>query len=693
MTCYSVTTGTISGDARKPKTEGVVRANDEVGPMVERRIQLKLLLAGGAAATAIVLVFVAADPLATNYELSVYDTYPLPFWFLVLIATFFGQLVIFESSYLERWHRYWKWGLALILAVNAVLLLLPALRYELFARGDMLTYIGMIRRIGDLGRVPRTNYYPNVHLLALTVSYATGIDPSNVINVLPPVVSLFYIVSLYPLLNVTFGRSRKVLFILPFSSLLLFSGEHLFFHPSVFAFMTLPFAFYLLFRSYGGRATTRFRAVLLVVVVSITFYHPVVTVFFVGMLFLLWLSVVLSKRLASANTTTNRSPLVVATLAFVLFFAWYYSFESIIGSTLIIVHTLTGVSEGSTQLGNIASVFARTTPAISDIALVGIYVYGLVGAIIGMAFVFVGYYAALVARGRRRFDPIEAFLASTLCVFTVGAAVAFAVDVIIGFYRVVRYARLAGTVLVGAGFYTLFRRLDADVAARYLRPIVYVSLFAFAFLSVFYLYSSPLSNSTNLQITEAEVEGMEWMFEHRNRSLIIDQLGISQYRMATYKNVERTENIRFDIPPPPKHFDYANASTEELPSGAVADRRYLVTTKLGRITNPRLYPNYRKFWRHSPEDFERLERRPSVDHVYDDGTLDVYLISGVGRGNRTTANETITNDIGANPGGLRVTQLGVGALPDVPDSLPGETKRRTHADATQERARSSRYGS
>jgi hypothetical protein len=680
----------MPGDARKAKTEGVVRANDGVGSVVERRVRLKLLLAVGAAATAIALVFVAADPKATSYELSVYDAYPLPFWFLVLVATFFGQLVIFESGYADRWHRYWKWGLALVLGINAVLLLLPALRYELFARGDMLTYIGMIRRIGDLGAVPRTNYYPNVHLLALTVSYATGIAPSTVINVLPPVASLFYIVSLYPLLNVVFGGSRKVLFVLPFSSLLLFSGEHVFFHPSVFAFMTLPFAFYLLFRSYGGRATTRFRAALLVVVVAVTFYHPVVTVFFVGMLGLLWLSVVASKRLASADTMTRRSPLVVAVLAFVLFFAWYYSFESIIGSTLIIVYTLMGVSEGSSQLGNIASVFSRTTPAVSDIALVGIYTYGLVGAIIGLAFVFVGYYAVLVARGQRRFDPIEAFLAGTLCVFTFGAAVAFAVDVTIGFYRVVRYARFVGVVLVGAGFYTLFRRIDADVAARYLRPVVYLSLFAFAFLSVFYLYSSPLSNGSNLQITEAEVEGMEWTFEHRNRSLAIDQLGISQYRMSTYENLEETENIRFELPPPPDHFDYANASAEDLPSSAAADRRYLVTTELGRVSNPRLYPSYREFWRHSPQDFDRLERKPSVGHVYDDGTLDLYVISGVGRANQTAANGTAANGTAANDTAAIET---LGALSGETDALPSETEQRTIADATRKRVRSTRYGS
>lgn len=617
--------------------------DDGVGPVVARRVRLKLLLAVGATATALALTFVAADPMATGYELTVYDGYPLAFWLLVLVAIFFGQLVIFESGYPDGWHRYWKWGLVVVLSANAVLLFLPALRYELYARGDMLTYIGMIQTMGELNAVPESNYYPNVHLLALAVSYASGIAPSKVINVLPPLASIFYVASLYPLLNVMFGRSRKVLFVLPFASLLLFSGEHLFFHPSVFAFTTLPFAFYLLFRSYAGRSPTRFKVPLLVVVVSITFFHPLVTVFFVGMLFLLWLAFGASQQLAGASPVTGGSPLVVAAIAFVLFFAWYYSFESIIGSTLIIVYTLLGISEGSSQLGNIAGVFARTKPEFADVALVGIYVYGLVGAVVGTAFVFVGYYAYLVLSGRRRFDPIEAFLASTLCVFSVGAVLAFAVDVAIGFYRVVRYARFAGVILIGAGLSTLFRRIDAATSERYLRPVVYVSLFVFAFLAVFLLYSSPLSNSTNLQVTEAEVEGMDWVFTHGNRSLLIDQLGISQYRMYTYTEASRTtsENVRYGVPPPPDHFDYANASVDDVPPGAAADRRYLVTTAAGRVKNPRFYPEYRRFWRHAPENFERLDRDPSIQHVYDDGTLDTYVVGGIGsESNGTDANRT-----------------------------------------------------
>jgi hypothetical protein len=149
------------------------------------------------------------------------------------------------------------------------------------------------------------------------------------------------------------------------------------------------------------------------------------------------------------------------------------------------------------------------------------------------------------------------------------------------------------------------------------------------------LYGSPLSNDRNLQITEAEVEGMDWLFAHRNESLLIDQLGISQYRLYRFDPSPQKSavNVRRAVPPPPMHFEYENASLEDVPSGAATDRRYLVTTRLGRIQNSRFYPEYREFWRHTPEDFEQLERDPSVSHVYDDGTLDAYVVRNVGSRN------------------------------------------------------------
>lgn len=607
-----------------------------------RATRSKFLAAVGATCLAAALTFVAANPTASGYEITVYDGYPTAFWVLLLCALFLGQVAIFEGARNRTDLGHWKLGFAVLLAANAVLLFLPAIRYDMWARGDLLTFIGMINNIGVVETVPRSNYYPSIHLFALVFSQVTGIEVAQVVNLLPPVMTLVYVVSTYVFLTVVCDDARKPLYVLPFSSLLLYQFENIWFTPSVFAFMLVPFVLYLLFRVRTERTRTRFKVLLLVSIVALVFYHPAVTVFLVGILGLVKVAFLLRGRVFAGDSHYKSTPVVAASIASVLFFAWYYSFDSIVGSTLIVVYHLLGISQGSPQFGQITSVYARTTPELSDLVLVGIYSYGLFAPLVGMGSVFLGYFVYLALRGRRSFGVIEAILGGILAVFTVGGVFAFFVDVTLGFTRIVRYVRFAGSILVGFGFYTLFRRADFRSAARYLRPVIYVSFFVFAFLSVFMLYGSPISNEENLQLTDSEMAGMNWLFDHRNESLLVDELGISQYRHHTMVNPrqELGESLRQSTPPPPDHFEYGNGSALSKPEDRTfKNRRYLVVTELGRTKNPRFYPQYPDFWRHTPEDFARLERDSDVAHVYASGSLDTYLVHDVGNG---TASENST---------------------------------------------------
>jgi len=654
--------------------------------------RLKFLASVGAVSLAVALLQVASNPIAADYEISVYDAYGQSFWLFVLVAVFVGQLIIFESGNSDEAHRYWKWGLTLVVAANLVILLVPALRYHLWARGDMLTYIGMMRQIDTLGVVPRSNYYPNLHLLGVAFSYATGIEFTKVINIVPPLVSVFYIFSTYVLLKVLFSDSRKVLVALSFTSLLLLGGDHYWFHPSAVAFMLLPFVFYLLFRGYDTSSSYRFQLPLLVAVFSLTFYHPAVTVFFIGMLGILKVALFAGRRVSTGLRSRETTSVIAGTIAFVVFFSWYYSFESFIGSTFIIIYTVIGISESSSTFGDVTSVLGRTNPDLADIAIVGIYTYGFIGAIIGVGFVFFSYFAYLTLRGEREFDAVEAFLGGTLLVFTVGGSAAFFVDVTLGMSRVIRYARFAGALLIGVGFYTLFERSNSKLVSRYVRPLVYLSFFVFAFFSVYGLYGSPLDNSTNNQITEAEVVGMEWLFENRNRSLLIDQLGINQYRMYSFSEsrVERGENVRWRAPPPPEHFEYGNVSSESVSDGAAESRRYLVTTRMGRITNPSLYPEYPQYWRHTPADFARLQYNSSFSHVYDDGTLDTYIVRGVERrANDSAVDSRSDSNAGPPTQAIHVPKRTTRSERDATTDPPFFTNRVVEPDVTGRDRRSS----
>lgn len=607
-------------------------AMTEGGLLRGNRRTLKLALTTGTVCVAASLTFIAADPQASRYEITVYDSYPLWFWMLLFAAVLLGQIGIFESRNEAGLHRYWKWGFGLIIAANTVLLTIPALRYEMYARGDMLTLIGMIREIDALGIVSQTNYYPNVHLYALTFSYATGIDIPTTVNVITPIVTVLYILAVHVLLKALFTYEDKLLFVLPFVSLLLFKGQHVVFQPSWFAFLMVPFVLYLLFRSYDRPSKYRFKIGLLLAVVSLTFYHPAVTLFFIGTLLMLKVAFAVGRRFAGERRTTGNTPVITASIASILFFSWYFSFDAIIRIILSIGYVLLGVSDEGSMFESLAGVTARTNPGLFDVALVGIYKYGIYAAVVGVTLVFLGYRASHWLQRRGEYDAIEAFLGMVFLSFTAIAAVAFVVNITLRFNRFLRFALFAGPILIGIGFYTLQQRLDTRRIVRYYRPIIYTSFFVFAFLSVFTLYGSPVSTDENRQITQAEVEGMDWLFTRRNTSLLIDELGINQFRLYSFTRSETApqSNIRWRVPPPSMHFEYDNVSEEDVLYGAALERRYLVITMLGREKNPRFYLQYREHWRHSPADFGRLERRQSVSRVYDGGTMTTYVVRGIG---------------------------------------------------------------
>lgn len=583
----------------------------------------------------------ATDPRASGYEITVYDSYPLSFWLLLLNGIFLGQVILFESVLQDEHRSYWKWAFALILAANVVLLLLPALRYHFYGRGDPLTTAGMLRGIQEMGVVPSSNYYPNIHLLALSLAYATGLKISFISNVLPPIGWIFYLIAMYHLLNVQFTDQRKVLFVLPFASLVLFKSR--LFAPSIFAFMMVPFLLFVLFRIYTSESERRFRLLLILGVVSLVFFHPVVTLFFIVLLVLLKGSFVIARYGTDLNLRRERTTLAIASFASIMFLSWYYSFRSIIGSTIAILFSALGISRGEAQYGQISSRFARVSPELTDVALVGVFTYGIIAPIISLGIVFIAYYAYVFVRDKRNYSVVETFLSATFLLFTVAGVFSFFVDITLGWNRFWRFVRLSGPVLIGLGFYRLYRRIDPRTFSRYVRPIFLISIIVLAHFSMFMLYHNPMSNDANHQVTKTEMEGMDWLFDHRNTSLVIDDLKIIHYRFYSFKYKTRTpgRNIRWhgadNLGQTPAHFNYTNASSINPYLDASPTRRYLVISKVDRIKDSRFNPEYREFWRYQPEDFDRLEETPPFFHVYDNGEFDAYAVRYIETRNETSS--------------------------------------------------------
>ncbi|MFC6835891.1 hypothetical protein [Halomarina ordinaria] len=611
-----------------------------------------LFVVGAVALTSCVVLF-ARDPVATGYERTVYESLPVGYWVTLVTGLVVGQVLVLRSAFADRPTTDWAKGAVLLGVALCLLVFLPTLRFEQYAlgRADSLTFVGMTRHIVETGGVAADNYYPAVHLLAATLSYATGLPVTRVASFVPAFLSLFYVATTLALCALLFEERRVVLFVLPTIALPLLAYEHLMFAPSVAGFLLTPFLLVALYRARDPAYHPWATGLLLGALCTLVFFHPLTTAF----LLVLFAALRLPDYLAGGvrgderggrdlpggrdgrgghdHAPPGRPVWGFVAIGFVLFYTWYFSFASIVGSTVsLLARLVTTGGVASSEYSTASGVFGRTTPRLADVLLTGVFTYGELLLLLGLGGVSGAY---LLVRWRRTPSAVPAVGPALVGVFALFAALSVAsyfVDLTVGVNRLSRYVRLTVPVVLGLALFVLAR--DAAPERRRLVHAVAICVVAvLAFQSVFVLYASPLSNSASGGIPDGEVAGAQWVLDERGEETAIDELGTKHQRFHEF--FERGEaytgpGAGVETRPPPPQFDYwGGGPPTEAVGGEGGDQRYLVLTDLGRAEYPSFYPGYEEEWTYAPEDAERVADARETAHVYDNGGFDVYLVDDV----------------------------------------------------------------
>ncbi|ELY42088.1 DUF6541 family protein [Natronorubrum sulfidifaciens] len=587
-----------------------------------RDLSLKLLLAVGIALLSYASVVVAMTPPASGYEISIYTAYPVAFWISIIVTIVAGQLLVLEDVLRSEPAGYWKRGYALIVAASGLLLFLPTMRYQyVMGRADTLTFAGSIDYITVNHALQPDNYYPMLHLLAATLSFLTGIEPIRIMQTIPPLFSLAFLLGTYCLIRYLFPARREWIVVLPFVSLLFVGFEHLHFTPYNMSFLLVPLVLLYCLKAQE-RAAVWSKIVMVVLVTALVFYHPLTGLLIVA---LFAIAQVLSRVPRSLRFVSERKAVpsvTVSLLVLVLLFAWYSRFDTIVLSASSIV-----LGRGPSQFEHATDVADRVSPTVTDLLRAGFTTYGM-EALIGAA--TVAFLGILVYSHYRRRTPIDTYVAWFAGIFTVTfalGAVAFLVDVIFDPLRFTRYGMLAGGAIIGVGFLLLYRSRASTRSRHALRLSMYTFLLVLVSISVVLLFPSPVADTANLQVTEREVEGMDWAVTNENETMPTQDHGVLQHRHIDYLSdgTASTWELRERDTAPPDHFGYDEHATAGEHEKYDEDT-YLLVTELARVENPALYPNYPDHWRHTPAEFQRLESDPTVDHVYTNGEFDTYIV-------------------------------------------------------------------
>ncbi|HJH26822.1 MAG TPA: hypothetical protein C5S37_08645, partial [Methanophagales archaeon] len=180
----------ISGWFERVKSE-FIKSNDE-----NRILKIIVIICFIFIITA--LTIIAKTPPAGGYEISIYDAYPWYFWVFIITSIFTGQIILLKSTLSsDKNDKLWVFGFLAILTTNIILLFMPFIRgYATYGRGDVLTHIGLIKDILRTTSFGTDNFYPLDHILTASLSYITSINVEHAVNIIPPIFSLFYIISI-----------------------------------------------------------------------------------------------------------------------------------------------------------------------------------------------------------------------------------------------------------------------------------------------------------------------------------------------------------------------------------------------------------------------------------------------------------------------------------------------------------------
>jgi hypothetical protein len=579
------------------------------------------------------LAILIIEPPASQYEISLYGAYPIYLWGLLIGAFFLGEVVMLASAQRQS-NWLWQPGLVLVLLTNAVLLLMPYIRgYPMYGRGDALTHIGFTRDIVKTGAISGANIYPSTHVLLQTVSYATGADLMKFAVLVPVVSATVYFGSMYYLLVNLFNSRREVLFRLPFAMLPVLGPAYTGVRPFDLSLLLTPFVLYLFIKSQRD-ATPAVRVAFVVSAVAYVLMHPL-SALFLTLIFGVW---TLGTWIPSLSTQHIR-PTNVFSVVFVLFVAWYQNYKSILLRIEKITETLLGQTAGAPPVQSYSNTINEASPPLIDLFRVWLFRFGIEFVVFSLGFCSLCLMAFFIYRGWYSVDSYVIIFASMLVVFSFGGLSFLLADLIVGMGRPFQFAKIGGVVLAGGVFYFLWQYIDYKPPSKSVRvgfsvPVAVVLLLLIS-LTTFGLYKSPLSSQKNHQVTDQELEGVEWLSGNETASDVYG-VGISYSRFYEAQHGKAAEKTLVDQRRPPPHFNY----TERQRFGQnYQEDKYLIVTRFGRIVYPSTFPDYRQFWRFTPRDFQRVERDRTVSHIYDSGGFDLYMVNGTASLNRTTAGQ------------------------------------------------------
>jgi len=586
--------------------------------------QNKLILAVCIAAFGVAVLIAKLNPVVA-YEASIYSGTPLTYWIGIFIAvTCAGTLIVRNSK------PYRSIGIILLPFCMLSVVALPLVRdYWMINSGDPLTHIGSLRDFED-GASEFESFYPGIYLLARFLKNILELNNQTALLGLASIFfSLFVTGFSVTMRNISYHNQRGLIIgtivalsLLPINLI----ATHIFPHPNSYTILYSVFGLLVLSRYYSIQRDWRFRAILLLTLISIVIYHPQHAINILLVVLGFW--VVFS----APNWREHISdPLILgASSIAIVWTVWTISrstFKKAFQGVLLELARATTVDATAGR----GSSFSSIGTNIIDIAVrlfildFILLVFALVAVIYSIVWLmsFAGKPKSLDESTQIQFTVDQKFIVAVI-ISSVPILFFFSFFLLSGvtqqFMRYVGFGMLLASVLVASGLSQITTRISHVSQTTLLKNVLVVLLVSTMALSAITYHHSPVVYKESGHVTEASVEGFEWYFENHAEGTTMMSVRSKgwRYAQAIYgvKGSPMTRYTDYRGIQPPDHF--ANHTLHNEYPGD----RVLVSRAATRYLDTELYNGFR----FSADDFVYLNQESEIQRAYDNGDTRVYYI-------------------------------------------------------------------
>ncbi|MDI6645226.1 MAG: hypothetical protein QME14_09230 [Methanobacteriaceae archaeon] len=521
----------------------------------------------------------------------------------------------------------------------------------MYPNGDALTHLGWVNFILLNGNLESADFYPFMHILATIITDLINVDYMQLITIIYISGYILYLLSMNLLAKVISNSENQTILITIFSVPLIFSFLLTSIHPFIFAIYLIPLLLYFYF---SGEKTNKIqnRILLLIIAVCIVFIHPIIAFFIILILIGLVSSRFIHQNLGELisswfkhqnfdkhNSKLSKYSLGLPFLVFVIFFTWYISFIGIQRNIKRVANSLiNGIGSGVlySQLNTLNSANVSIFQSIS----IFIYNYGGIALYLLLFAILMILFLNSVRTKSVKLNELN-FVILAILISVVSSGFLFFNFIVAEPIRVLALPLIIIITCNGLLFYHIEGINLSKTRSKIIRSLLLLLILSTLVIGIFNVYGSDRTVVINLQVTNMDINGMDWSIDYMDKNINITQAKIlvkrfQDLRLKSYEFNEIWMNtskytpqliFKVDQNDTPTHFGY----DENYPISKTFnfEDHYMILTKAGIIGNNILPYNVRdKGHQYTDDDFKKLNNDTTITKIFDNGEFQVWRIYG-----------------------------------------------------------------